>query len=450
MREKRLRQISMVLSNWLESGKESRLAGYLQRLHSADIAEMCKFIGHKEKLRVFDFLPPEKIAWVLSEMESVVRQDILKEMDVHLLSTVIGSMPSDDAADLIADVPDEKAEEVLSSINREESEEVQKLLEYAPDSAGGIMTVDFVSVPENITAGETINRMREMEPNEPIYNVFVVDEYQRLAGILTLDTLVRAPAEKPISDIMNKDFEKVTPYEDQEEVSEIVKKYDLNALPVVDEDGHLLGRITVDDVIDVIEEEATEDILKMVGTNEEELLRKSVFQIAGIRLPWLFVTLAGELLTCGLLVSFSKTLTQAIALVFFVPIIMAIGGNIGIQSSTIVVRGLATGSIDFSLLWKVLFREMRVGMIMGVTCSVVVGTVAHFIGDTPFLGIIVAVSMFFAITTAAMTGTLVPLLFKRFHIDPAIASGPFITTSNDITGLLIYFALSTLLLNHIS
>ena len=257
------------------------------------------------------------------------------------------------------------------------------------------------------------------------------------------------PADKKIKDVMDKNAITVQPNVDQEEVARIFIKYDLTVLPVVDRGNRVMGRITVDDVIDVIQEEATEDIYRMVGTDDAELWEKSVLKVVGIRLPWLLVTLMGGLLSGMILKSFRVTISEVMALVFFVPVIAGMGGNIGIQSSTIVVRGLATGYIDLNKVGWVMLREIRVGLLMGLACGCIVGVVANFMGNSSVIGIIVGISMFFAISVAAMMGCLTPILLKRLNIDPAISSGPFVTTANDITGVAIYLGLSTALIQYI-
>lgn len=229
---------------------------------------------------------------------------------------------------------------------------------------------------------------------------------------------------------------------DQEEVARLVSKYNLLAIPVVDSLGKLVGIVTVDDVIDVIREEATEDFLKLAGTAEEELLNKSIFTIARARLPWLVATLFGGIVACHLMKTFQLTLEKVIALAFFVPVIMGMGGNIGIQSTALMVRGLATGNVDLAHIGKALFREIKVGVIMGTSCGLAIGLAAYLITGRYVLGVVVSTAMLCAITVAATIGTPMPLLFKKVGIDPAIASGPFVTTTNDITGLSIYFLLA--------
>ena len=246
-----------------------------------------------------------------------------------------------------------------------------------------------------------------------------------------------------LKEIMDRDVVSARTDVDQEEVARLVRRYDLRTLPIVDEKGVLVGRVTVDDVMDVIEEEATEDIYRMAGTDDEELSRKSILNAARLRLPWLLTSLVGGMISAAIMRSFNVTLENVIALVFFVPVIMGMGGNIGMQSSTIVVRGLATGRIELGRVWGVLFREIRTGALMGLICGAVVGIVVRVLQGEVMLGFVVAASMFVAITVAATIGVLMPMGLKTLKIDPAIASGPFVTTANDITGLLIYFFLAT-------
>jgi magnesium transporter len=280
-----------------------------------------------------------------------------------------------------------------------------------------------------------------------VFYVYVINDQQQLVGVLSLRQLLTVTPDTPLRDIMTTEVISVGTGMDQEEVAQQVARYNLLAVPVVDDNNRLVGIVTVDDVIDVLREEATEDIYKMAGTSEEELLYGDrSLKIARLRLPWLITSLFGGVATGYLMWLFKATIEQIIALVTFVPVITGMGGNVGGQSSTIVVRGFATGRIDFSTLRQVFFKELRVGLIMGLVCGVVVGLVALMWHHNPYLGVVVGLAMIAAMVVAASMGVLAPSFFKKIGIDPAIASSPFVQTANDISGILIYFGTATLFL----
>lgn len=416
-----------------------------KRIHPADIADILRNLPSDKRKPFFDSLDSEVGARVLRQLDPMSEFDLLKKLDSSAISEILDEMPSDDAADVVAGLSKEKAGQVLKLMTKEDSARIQNLLKYDSETAGGIMTTDFVALNAEINAEQAIHLLRQRVKPGPIHYVYVVDNEQRLLGVLMLKKLLVSEPDIRLKDIMNEDIVSVKASLDQEEVARLVSKYDLLAIPVVDEQNHLIGVVTVDDIIDVLKEEATEDIFKLGGTDDEELSKKSTFNVSRVRLPWLVVTLFEGIICATLIRFFQFTLERTIALAFFIPVIMGMGGNIGIQSSTIVVRGLATGRINLSQIGKVLFREIRVGLIMGLVCGSVVALIAYLLEKSLLLGMVVGISMFIAIIVAATMGSLIPLIFKRLKIDPAVASGPFITSSNDIVGILIYFSLANLL-----
>ncbi|OQY19175.1 MAG: magnesium transporter, partial [Desulfobacteraceae bacterium 4572_35.1] len=327
------------------------------------------------------------------------------------------------------------------------SEEIEQLMQYQEDTAGGIMSTEFFSLREDMTAREAIEALQGADHIEMVFYIYVTDIHNHLVGVLSLRQLLTVPPDRLLRDIVSTDVISVRVDMDQEMVAQQVAKYNILAIPVVDDHNKLLGIITVDDVIDVMRQEATEDIYKMAGASEEELLYgyKS-FKIAQLRLPWLLVNLLGGVVTGYLMWLFQVTLKEVIALISFIPVITGMGGNVGGQSATIVVRGFATGRIDFTTLKQVFFKEMRVGVIMGIVCGFTVATIAVIWHHNVYLGLVVGVAMVAAMTVAATMGVLAPAFFKRIGVDPAIASTPFVQTANDITGILIYFATATMFL----
>ncbi|HID96428.1 MAG TPA: magnesium transporter [Candidatus Latescibacteria bacterium] len=426
---------------------EKEISALFANLAPPDIADLIDGLDVEKARFVFEILQPPISSEVIRKVNDSTREDLLKELSQDRLVRIIGEMESDDAADLIRQLPPDRAQGVLGSLEKKHSEEIRELLKYEEDTAGGLMELEIVAVNQGATVGEAIEAIRKAaDQMENIYNVYVVDPKKRLVGVLPLGRLILARSEQKVSEIMNRDVISVRQGTDQEDVANIFQKYDLSALPVVDEDGKLVGRITVDDIVDVIQEEASEDISKMAGTTEDEITERSSLKIAGIRLPWIITSLVGGIVSASILSSFKETLGQLLALAFFIPVITAMGGNIGVQSASITVRGIALGDINPAKISLRLLREGRVGLVMGFICGSVIGIVALAWEGSPVLGIVVGTAMFCAINVAAIMGTLVPLIFKRIGVDPAIATGPFVTMSNDITGLLIYFGMATLML----
>jgi magnesium transporter len=328
---------------------------------------------------------------------------------------------------------------------------LEQLLGYDEETAGGIMSTDVFSLEQSLTVGQAIEALQDAEDFEMVFYVYVTDEHNHLVGVLSLRQLLTVPPSTLLGDIMTTEVMRVRTDMDQEMVAEMVAKYNILAIPVVDDKGKLMGLITVDDVIDVMRQEATEDIFKMAGANEEELMYgNQAFKIARSRLPWLLSTLLGGVITGSLMWVYRLTLEQVVALITFIPVITGMGGNVGGQTSTIVVRGFATGRIDFSIIRQVFFKELRVGLIMGTVCGLVIACVAVIWHHNLYLGMVVGIAMAVAISVAACMGVLATSFFKRIGVDPAIASSPFVQTVNDITGILIYFSTATLFIAQLS
>jgi len=439
------------LARLLRRDAKGNIRNIIIKLHPADIASILNHFEKEERNYIFDLIQDKKLAAeVLCEIDRGVIEELIGEMEPKNVADIFQEMSYDDSKDIIDHLPEEQAEKILDIMKDKDSREIEELLKYKKDSAGGIMTPDFVALDESMTIEDAIREVRKESEAEMVFYIYVIDEKNHLVGVVSLRQLILAPFSKSLRDIMAKKVYSVRTDTDQEDVSKIVARYNLLAIPVVDEENKLVGIITVDDIIDVIGQEATEDIYKMAGTNEEEILfSKSIFKVARYRLPWLIISLIGGIITGALLWQFKITLKELLALAAFIPVVMHMGGNVAIQSSTITVRGLATGRIDASVITKHILREMLTGAVMGALCGTIIGIVAHIWHGNFILGIIISISMFFAITVASLMGALVPIIFKRLNIDPAIASGPFVTTSNDITGLLIYFSLATVLLRYL-
>jgi len=349
-------------------------------------------------------------------------------------------------ADILNLLPDEKASAILETLKREESEELEELMAYPPDSAGGIMAVDVFSLQETTSAMDAIKSIQTYEEAEMVFYLYVTDDMKKLTGVVSLRDLVTAEPESNLKSIMTQEVVSVIPETDQEEVARQVSRYNLLAIPVVDSNGILLGIVTVDDVVDVIREEATEDFLRMAGIGKDrEILLKPTLENVKLRLPWLFATWIGGVLVSWISGKFEPILMSTVALPAFIPVIIGMGGNVGTQSSTIIIRGFATGRIQLSRVGSVIWKEMRVGILLGIFYGVLLGFVAStfkFLNVSPQIGIVVGISICISMFLATSIGTLVPILLRKFDVDPAIASGPFVTTSIDILGILIYFLIA--------
>ena len=433
-----------------DSARHEKIIGYLKENHAADIAELLKSLEDDNLRRlIFFLLEGEKAAEVIKELEDAEYvAELLKGLDGKKISEIFEEMFYDDAADFIGELPEEEQERFLDYFE-ENADDVQKLIDFGPETAGGLMTTEYVSLPAEATAEEAINILRKIAPEaETVYYLFVVDQNHHLVGVISLRELIIAKPEMKIAEIMHKKVISVQAGEDQEEVARLVSKYNFLAIPVVDAAGILLGIITVDDVIDVIDEEATEDIYRMAGTNESESEEQGrrVFRTLRARIPWLLVTLVGGICSGQVMSHFALQLDRVVALTFFIPLLIGMAGNVGTQSSTVTVRGIAIGDVDSSKIMRTIGREALVGASLGLVMGGLISLIAFFWQESLTLGLVVGLAMLTNIFAAATMGTLVPLTFKKMGIDPAIASAPFITTSIDVLGLLIYISLASILL----
>jgi len=412
--------------------------------HPADIANIVKALPSEEAKYVFGLLDVDTASDVIIELDDVTRERLVSEMKEERLTELVDEMDSDDATDIVADLPDHLAEKVLDSIDIEDSHEVQELLLYDEDTAGGLMAMEFVSVSEDAAVDDAIREIRiKADEVDDVYNVYAVDEDGLLTGFIPLKKLILAKSEQRVKNVMVREVTSVPTNLDQEEVAHIFRKYDLVSLPVVDDIGKLVGRITIDDIVDVIEEEASEDMQRMAGiTDEEEIRETSVMKISLGRLPWLLVGFGGQLVAAVVMKQFEASLREIFVATFFIPLMMAMGGNAGIQAATIVVRGMALGELNPGETFKRLRREMQVSLFNGSVCGVLLFAVVAIIDKPPF-GVVLALSMIGVILNASFIGASVPLVLRRAGVDPAIATGPLITTFNDIIGLSIYLGLVT-------
>ncbi|MBN1783008.1 magnesium transporter [bacterium] len=445
--------VQEILTELLEQGNLIMLRSVLTDLHPADIAEAMGVLDREDRVVIFDVLDKEQAAEVLVNLDEHLLEEILEFLNENQIAEIIGHLDSDDAADIISELDDEVAHRVLALMPKEDYREVKTLLRHDEDTAGGIMALEIIAVSQNSTTAQAMEILRQKADEvDDVYNIYVVDTSGILVGILSLKDLVLAKPRTPVSKVMDSDPVRVLTTMDQEEVASLFSKYDLVAAPVVDETGRLVGRITVDDVLDVVEEEASEDFTRMAGITTDQIGERSVLKISGVRLPWLMVAFIGEMISAMVLKHFQASMEEILMAAFFIPLIMAMGGNTGIQSSTIVIRGLATGDIQLRDTWPRLGREISAAILNGIIIGLcLIGVVTWFFKDPslgqflgiPTFGIMLAIALMAVLINASFMGTMLPLFFKKIRIDPAIATGPFISTSNDVLGLLVYFGVLT-------
>ncbi|MBI4400460.1 MAG: magnesium transporter [Nitrospirae bacterium] len=424
----------------------------LGRMHPADIAKVIVHIpSPKDRRTIFELVRGEATrGQVLSELDADNIQQVLADIPASDVAWLLKDLGTDDVAYILGVLPEEQSKEILALMKTEDSTEIADLLKYPKDTAGGIMTTEFFSLSEDTTAQEAIRRLQQATDAEMVFYIYVTDKEDHLVGVLSLRQLLTVPPATPLKNIMTRDVMSVSVDMDQEEVARQVARYNLLAIPVVEKDNTLVGIITVDDVVDVIREEATEDMLKMAGATEEDALFKtSSLESARSRLPWLFTNLVGSLISGAILWFFRYTIQEVVAIVTFIPVIAAMGGNVGLQSSTLIIRGLATGRIELADVWKVFFREVRIGLLLGLSCGLILTAAGWLWHGQWFMGMVVGASIVMAFLVSTSMATIMPILLKRLGFDPAVSAGPFVTTANDITGISIYLALATALLQYL-
>jgi magnesium transporter len=432
----------------IDSGNTQAMQGFINKMQPADVADLIEHLQPEERVFIINSLESEGAGEVLVEIEPPVQEQIIKDLDNRAISEIVQELDSDDAADLVGDLPPDRVQEIIDTVGDEVSEDLEKLLPYPEDTAGGIMALEIVSVKADAKLIDAIETIREKRKEvENLYYIWVVDDFKRLVGVISLKDLLLEAPELRVNEIMNPEVISVHANADQEEVIQLVKKYDLVNIPVVDDHNRLVGRITHDDIIDVIEEEVDEDISLMAGVIDQEIAEESALKISKARLPWLIMGIFGGMLSALVIHKFEASLEKILALSFFFPVMMAMGGNTGTQASSVIVRGLATGDVGLMHVGKRLWREMRVALFNGLICGMLLGLIVGIWLSNFKLGAIVTLAIIAIIVISGIIGTAVPLALKRMGIDPALATGPFVTTSNDILSLFIYLGLVTFLLS---
>lgn len=443
-RETRIETLVMLA----ELGRDEQVRAGISTLHPADVAELLDVLEEPDvKQKLFSFLPPDLASEVLSLASPLTQEALTQEMSDETLSDLVERLDSDDAADLIGSLPEEQARAVLDQVPDELSAEVEQLLRYPADTAGGIMQIEHVEVPEGARVNEAIEIIRNHIDDVPdIHTVFVVDQERCLTGVLPLRKLILARPDEPVENIMDRQVIAARVDLDQEQVAQLFKKYDLVSLPVIDQSGVLLGRITIDDVVDVLEEEATEDIYKLAGLGGEEDVLDSPLRSIRRRLPWLTLNLFTTTLSATVISLFEGTIHTIAIAAAFMTMVAAQGGNAGIQTLTVIVRGLALGEVSLAHTKRVLFKELLVALGNGLALGVTAGTVAYFWKGEPLIGAVLALALVVNLIVAAFVGSMIPFTMRRFGVDPAVASNVFVTACTDICGFLSFLGILTLFL----
>jgi magnesium transporter len=436
------------LKKFIRSKNKKELEILLHDMHHADIAEILEKLNFKSAIYLFKVLDSEKTAEILLELNEDLREKILDRLSPKEIAEELDELETNDAADIIAELSSLKKDQVISElIDEEHAKDIVDLLRYPENTAGGLMHKELVKVNENWNVFNCIKQMRIQAENiSRVHSIYVVNDEGTLLGRLSLKDLLTTSAKTPISEVYIKKLNSVDIYSEDVEVARIMQKYDLEAIPVVDELGRLVGRITIDDIVDVIKDEANEDYQLAAGISQDVEADDSILELTKARLPWLVLALLGGFISVKVLGLFGGAMLQHGNLFFFTPLIAAMAGNVGVQSSAIIVQGLANDTLSGSLFNR-LVKEVSLSLLNGVILAAILFLGSHFLLNVEvIIGVIVTISLISVIIIASLIGTFIPILLDRFGIDPALATGPFITTSNDICGILIYFTIARFIL----
>ncbi|OCA89339.1 magnesium transporter [Bacillus sp. FJAT-27225] len=444
-------QITLLVIKAMKENKRKEIEAILDELQPYDVARLYEDFPEKHKTRFLLFLNPHLLADLLEELDTEEQHDVLNRLGIEKSGKVLDLMDNDDLASLLEELSPEKISALLSGMKKEESKIVQDIMNYPPETAGRLMTNRFVWIRNYYTVREAVGKLKSFaELAETINYLYVIDEQRRLVGVVSYRDLLIADANEIINKIMFERVISVTAETDQEEVARMIERYDFMAIPVVNADNVLVGIVTVDDIIDVVIQEANEDIEKLSASGKSIDFDTKAFVAAYRRLPWLILLLFIGLVSGRIISSYSETLQQVVALAFFMPMISGMTGNTGTQSLAVVVRGLSTNEIDKTVIVKLIGRELGVGLMIGLICSILIAIIAFIWQDSFILGIVVGSSLFLTLIIGTLAGTIIPIILYHFNIDPAVASGPLITTLNDIFSLITYFGIATLFLNQLT
>lgn len=428
----------------------ANLKKLINKTHPADLADVFRYFSNEEQSQVFSLMKNDNHTLeFLVELDETIIERLLNIEPHERIVSIIQNASTNAQSYILASLEKNKAESVSELLRKEELEGIEEIMGYPKDSAGSMMSTEVFTLYEETTCGDALKTLQDQKDAEMVFYLYITNEDDSLVGVASLRALATTPPDTMLKYIMEKKVHFVKPETDQEDVAQIVAQYNYLAVPVLDFENKLIGIVTVDDVVDVIREEATEDFLKMAGAGKDrEILLKSSWENAKVRLPWLFASWMGGIIAASVIGSHEYMLKSTVALAAFIPIIIGMGGNIGTQSSTIIVRGMATGRIEVGSELNVLFKEIKVGILLGILYGILLGVFAKykFIETDPMLGVVVGLSTCCSMLLAVTVGSITPLILRKLDIDPAIATSPFVTTSIDILGVLLYFIIAGSLL----
>ena len=437
------------ISDLILKKNNKEIKNIVKNLHYADLAELVNELSFNDSIYLIKLIDSDKTSDVLTELDDDVREKILKELSEKEIAVEIKELDSDDAVDILSELPEEKKEKVISLIKDENiTENIRELLKYDEDSAGGLMAKELISVNENWSVLKCLREIRNQAKDiTRVHSIYVLNKKEELIGRLSLKDLIMSPSKKKIKQIYIPKVDYVNVNDGGEDVVKLMTKYDLEAIPVVNDERKLLGRITIDDIVDFIKDEAEEDYLLAAGVSNDVEADDSIFELSKARLPWLILGLLGGLGSVFILESFEEIMASESlrALFFYTPLIAAMAGNVGVQSSAIVVQGLANDLIKGSI-FRRLFKEVSLTILNGIILSLLIIGFGQIINQPIEMSLTISASMICVIVVAALIGTAVPIILNKLDIDPAIATGPFITTGNDVIGILLFFYLAKIIL----
>jgi magnesium transporter len=438
------------IDDLIKGGEREYIKEYITGLHPADIADIIKTLDEDKKREIFNLLHTEIASRVIVEIDDHSREQILGDINRERLVDIVGVMDSDKAADLIGDLPQDNAEKILENLPWKDSAEVQKLLKYPEDTAGGIMHTELLSVREEVLVEDAIIQfMAISEEIGNIHDTFILDKNRKLVGVMPVRKLLLIKPETPISRVMDRHIISVNVHTDQEEVARVFKKYDLVSLAVVDKEDRLMGRILIDDIVDVLIEEASEDMLHMAGIYQDEKIMDPPLKSVRMRLPWLIINLATATLAASVVGLFQDTIHTLVILAMFMPIVAGMGGNAGTQALAVTVRGIALGELDFGNAKKAILKGITVGLFNGIITGTIMSFIAYIWKGSYILGLVLGLAMIINLFVANFFGIIIPLTLKWLKVDPAVASSIFLTSLTDCIGFISFLGLATFFIKYL-
>lgn len=445
-----LNEITIQVIQYLKDAKRTEFNRLLDELHPYDIARIYELLPIKHRNRFLSFLNIAQLASMLQELDNEQQQNVLNHLGIEKAVKVMDKMDNDDLVTLLEELLPESKEKFLANMKKEESQVVQDLMNYSPETAGRLMTNRYVWIPQHYTVKDVMNKLREYaEIAESINYLYVINDKKQLIGVISYRDLILSEPKEQVETIMYERVISVTVDTDQERAAQIIQRYDFLALPVVNHDNVLVGILTVDDMIDVLIQEASEDIEKLSASGKDIDFNTKAPIAAYRRLPWLILLLFIGLVSGTIVSTFEETLQKVVALAFFMPMIAGMTGNTGTQSLAVVVRGLTSRDINKKVVMKLIFRELLVGIIIGLTCGILISIIAYIWQGNPLLGLVIGSTLVITLIIGTLAGTIIPLILHQFKVDPAVASGPLITTLNDVLSLLIYFGIASIFISHL-